>query len=276
MVTWVVATRAVVLGAGHPAYPVLLGLVTALGVAASVRPVRRRVLRLVGVVGLVLVLAAVLWLRPYAADPVALEGSSAGVQVVETATTWELRPRAAMGAGVVFVPGALVDPRAYLALLRPLAEAGHTVVVLTPPLGISLTAPGAPLAAIDAHPDVPRWVVAGHSLGGVTASTTAAAGDPRVRGLLLWAAYPQEDLSGSGIAVASISGDRDALATPDDIAASRAKLPPDTAFTAIPGGVHAYFGDYGPQAGDGTPATSRATAQQLIIEASTELADRIG
>lgn len=36
----------------------------------------------------------------------------------------------------------------------------------------------------------------------------------------------------------------------------------------VPGAVHAFFGDYGPQAGDGTPGTSRAQAQRQIVEAT--------
>jgi Alpha/beta hydrolase family len=281
---WVATTRWDTLLAGHPAYPVLLVAVALAGIVLGLRTSRgqrggvvRIAVRVVGALVLLLALPAIVWLRPYAATPSAADESSATIDVVHTLSTWELRPRGGtQGAGVVFYPGALVDPRAYLALLRPLAEQGHVIVVVNAPLDVALLAPGAATSAIDAHPEVRTWAVGGHSLGGVEASTVAAGGDPRVRGLFLWASYPPQDISGAPVAVASVSGDRDGLATPADIAASRADLPPATTFTVVAGGIHAFFGDYGPQSGDGEPATTRDDAQQQIRAATSALVSRAG
>ena len=44
-------------------------------------------------------------------------------------------------------------------------------------------------------------------------------------------------------------------------------------FTEVPGAVHAFFGDYGPQAGDGVPTTDRATAQRQIVAATAAFVD---
>ena len=194
-----------------------------------------------GALALTAVLAVVLWLRPHPADDGAVAATvpSSTVDVVSTPTAWELRPTRTEGAGVVFFPGALVDPRAYLALLRPLAEQGHLVVVVKPPLGVALLASARP--ALDAHGATTSWAVGGHSLGGVAA--------------------------------ASVFGENDGLSTPADIDASRDRLPPSTVFTEVPGAVHAFFGDYGPQAGDGTPTTDRATAQRLIVAATAGFVD---
>jgi pimeloyl-ACP methyl ester carboxylesterase len=218
----------------------------------------------------VAVLAAAVWLRPHAADPVAVAAAapSATVDVVDGPTRWELRPRGRPAdVGVVFFPGALVDPRAYLALLRPLAERGHLVVVVKPPLGVALLSSAD--AVLDAHPEVTRWTLGGHSLGGVAAAEAAVAAGQRAHGVFFWASYPAGDLSGAPLAAASVSGDRDGLSAPADIAASRARLPPGTVFTVVPGAVHAFFGDCGPQPGDGTPGTSRTEAQRQIVEATT-------
>jgi Alpha/beta hydrolase family len=281
---WVAATRWDTLLAGHPAYPVLLLVTALIGVVVGLRARRDRragalrvTARVAGAVLLVLVLAAVVRLRPYPATPPAADASSATIGVVHTLSTWELHPRGGpRGAGVVFYPGAFVDPRAYLGLLRPLAEEGHLVVVVSAPLDVALLAPGSVRSAIEAHPEVRTWVVGGHSLGGVQASTAAASGDPRVRGLFLWASYPAQDISDAPVAAASISGDRDGLSTPADIAASRTNLPSGTTFTVVTGGVHAYFGDYGPQAGDGEPAVARVEAQRQIVGATSALVTRAG
>jgi hypothetical protein len=273
---WVALTRWSALVAGHPAYPVLLVVLGLLAVVLLARVGRARsagrwstVRWAVGAFLLVVVLAGTAWLRPFTAEPVAVAAtaSSPTVEVVDDATTWELRPRGGPAdTGVAFFPGALVDPRAYLALLRPLAERGHLVVVIKPPLGVALLSTAD--AAFDAHPEVARWAVGGHSLGGVAAATQAAGGDPRVRGVFFWASYPDRDLSRSPLAAASISGERDTVINAARLDGARAQLPPGTAFTVVPGAVHAFFGDYGPQPGDGTPTASRADAQREIVAAT--------
>lgn len=268
---WVLLTRGASVVHGHPAYPVLLAAIAGVGVALAVRARRprrpggwRTAGRVVAAVLLVAVVGTAGWLRPFPAttgDPLAVEGT----------TTWELRPSGTPSeVGVAFYPGARVDPRAYLALLRPLADAGHLVVVLQPPLGIALLAGDPPF---DDHPDIRRWVVGGHSLGGTAAATVD---DPRVAGLLFWASYAADDQSGREVAALSVSGDRDGLATPDDIAATAARLPSGARSVVVAGAVHAFFGDYGEQPGDGVPGVDRGTAQRRIVEETREFVGGIG
>ncbi|MCU0312739.1 MAG: alpha/beta hydrolase [Solirubrobacteraceae bacterium] len=272
--------------AAHPAQLVLL-LATAAGGAALVVAGRRggpgrrggrwTALRIVGVITSLAFGALLIWLRPFTATERALTAleSGGGVRVDESATRIRLEPEAAPAgrAALVFVPGARVDPRAYGAALRPLAAAGHPVVIVKPPLGIGLLARGAAGAELDAAREDGRPAVAGgHSLGG-TAAAMAAEEDGAADGLLLWASFPANDaLAGrEDLAAASVSGTRDGLATPQDIADSREDLPPRTRFTAVPGAVHADFGDYGDQRGDGTRAISHEAAQAAIAAASLDL-----
>ncbi|HEX8865996.1 MAG TPA: alpha/beta hydrolase [Lentzea sp.] len=128
------------------------------------------------------------------------------------------------------------------------------------------------------HPEVPVWAVGGHSLGGVAAARDVLA-DDSVRGLVLWASYPVDDLSGRpGLTAWSIHGEHDGFTTPQDVEDSRRLLPADTRFELVPGAVHAFFGDYGDQPGDGVPTVSRAEAQDEIVAhtvaALTEVATR--
>jgi len=122
--------------------------------------------------------------------------------VSESATRIVLTPAGpASDTGVFFQPGARVDPRAYAAILRPLAEAGHVVVIAKQPLGIAFLSVSAFDAARAEHEDLTRWVVGGHSLGGTVAATQADAADDDpdapVVGLVLFASYPASDLSTS-------------------------------------------------------------------------------
>jgi len=113
-------------------------------------------------------------------------------------------------------------------------------------------------------------VVGGHSLGGTVAASLAD-DDERVEGVLLLASYPADPIIRSDLKVASISGTADGLATPADIAASRAELPPDTTFVVIDGAVHSSFGDYGEQPGDGIPIIDRTAAQAEVDKAALAL-----
>lgn len=293
---WIWVTRTDVLLTGHPMYAVLVtlaglaGLVLAIGAwrarrrAAVRRPgVLRAVARIAGVVGTIAALAGLVWLRPYpaTAPAVALTSTgSAAVSVVSTPTTITLAPTAGAtaytsGVGLVFQPGALVDPRAYVPLLARVAERGHLVVIVKQPLSFGLLAIGAPDGPIGAHPEVTRWAVGGHSLGGVAASMYAAGQGDRVSGLLLWASYPAASLADrTGLAVASISGTADGLATPEKIDTHRKELPAATVYVPVEGGIHAFFGDYGEQAGDGIPTVPREQAQAAIVEATLALLAR--
>ena len=169
-------------------------------------------------------------------------------------------------AGLVFSPGALVDARAYADLLRTVAEAGYLVVILKVPFGVAIAQIGQSAGPIADHPEITNWAVGGHSLGGVAASSFAADNPDTVSGLLLWASYPNGDLSAmTSLQVESIFGSNDPLATPADIEKSKANLPPDAMFTEIDGGIHAYFADYGEQSGDGQAGVDRETASAQIV-----------
>lgn len=154
--------------------------------------------------------------------------------------------------GLVFIPGAKVDPWAYAAILQGLAEDGVTVVITRPWLNLAFFDPRGLDSFTSAAPDVDVWSVGGHSLGGVRACQLAADADA----LVLFASYCANDLSDSGLPVLSLSGSEDGLSTPEKIADARNQLPADADMVQIEGASHASFGDYGPQDGDGTPTIS--------------------
>lgn len=154
--------------------------------------------------------------------------------------------------GLVFIPGAKVDPWAYAAILQGLAEDGVTVVITRPWLNLAFFDPRGLDAFTSAAPDVDVWGIGGHSLGGVRACQLAADADA----LVLFGSYCANDLSETDLPVLSLAGSEDGLSTPEKIADARTLLPPDAEMMEIEGASHASFGDYGPQAGDGTPTIS--------------------
>lgn len=308
---WIFVTRTGAMLGGHPATIGILAGVALLGVVAATWAIlllvqgerydrygdpdhprhltrqqqrQRRDLRLaLSVPALLLALGlivATLYVRPFEATPVAVQAlrSDARVQVTEQLTWYELAParRNASGdlvqptSGLIFVPGARVDPRAYANVLRPVAAAGYLVVVLREPLNFALPNSTHAESVVDVHPRIRHWTMAGHSLGGVTAAAYADR-ETRINGLLLYASYPGAALDRMDLKAMSISGTKDGLTTPSDIAASKTKLPRQTRYVAIDGAIHSYFGDYGDQPGDGVPTVNRVGTQAVIAKATIAL-----
>jgi pimeloyl-ACP methyl ester carboxylesterase len=249
--------------AGHWAYLVWLVVVALIGLLLLVRAFGkapktgavRAVFRWLGAAAGMGLAAVTFWLAPYPADPVPPAAPSTSTGIV-------LSPQPGT-TGVAFLPGALVDPRAYQNPFTPIAEAGYPVFIAKPPLGIAFTVPDVVAAARSADPAVEQWVVAGHSLGGAVASgqTSGAAG------LILLGAFPINDISDADVPVLSVSGSNDGLSTPADIEQNKPKLPADTRYEVIEGGTHAFFGDYGQQRGDGQPDIPRDQAQKQTQQA---------
>jgi len=201
--------------------------------------------------------------------------SDARVTVTRGDGYWMLRPASPAPAGLVFFPGALVDPVAYAPLVRAVAEGGHVVVLIEVPRRGALGGADGPevfaraRAATAASAPIARWVLAGHSRGGVIASIAARDGFPGIAGLvLIGTSHPRDfSLAHLRLPVTQIFGSRDTVADEDKVEAARARLPAATRLVRIDGGNHAQFGYYGFQPGD-WPATISREAQQAITRAA--------
>lgn len=231
----------------------------------------RRGIRRAGIVALAAgVLAAVgfvIWAEhPMEAEaaPLAAVRADASITFRDTGAAVVLTPKRPTGTGLVLFAGARVDAAAYAWKLSGLADAGVAVVIVRPTLDFAIveTRPLADFEALD--PQVRRWLVGGHSLGGVRACEYAE--DAGVGGLVLLGSYCANDLSGTDLPVLSIGGANDGLSTPAKIRAARHLLPASAELVEIPGSVHAQFGDYGVQPGDGTPTTTDGAVRTAITE----------
>jgi hypothetical protein len=243
-------------------------------------PVLRRIRIVLVAVLLVIVLAVVAFLvwanmvmqgdRDAAIDV----WTSNDVEVTSTDHSVVIAPTGvASGTGLVFIPGAKVDPYAYMYKLSGIVErTGATIVITEPTLNLAFF-DQRPLSTFTADaPGVDEWFVGGHSLGGVRACMLAD--DPAVTGLVLFGSYCANDLVDSGLEVLSISGSRDGLSTPEKIADARDLLPADAEFAEIDGLNHAGFGDYGVQRGDNTATLDREAARTEITDALATVLSR--
>lgn len=235
---------------------------------------------ILGTMLLMLLIGGALWLAdPYQPLPEA-QASMVSDSVVHVQTEpWLIfEPRMVDPiAGLILYPGGRVAPEAYAPTARALAERGHVVVIVPMPLNLAVFAPNVALEVIEQMGLVQHWAVGGHSLGGAMAARFADEHPAEVEGLVLWASYParSNDLRRQELAVVSIYATGDGLASPQEVLASERLLPPDTRFVEIEGGNHAQFGWYGPQSGDGQADISLQAQQQVIIDATGELLERL-
>ncbi len=199
--------------------------------------------------------------------------------VLVTTDGWLVfRPQADPPAtGLILYPGGRVPPAAYAPAAREIAGKGYLVVIVPMPLNLAFFGPQRAASVIEAYPTIASWAVGGHSLGGAMAARFAYRNPSSVDGLVLWAAYPAQgdDLSERDLAVSTIFGTLDGLATADKVAASRPLLPSTTVWVAVEGGNHAQFGWYGSQRGDNAPAISRDPQQREVTAATLALLQRI-
>ncbi len=196
-------------------------------------------------------------LEVYRDDRVSLQ-SMGGVIVMEPTTD-------SSGHGILYFPGAKVDPYSYLYPLSEVSASGVTVIIMEPLMNMALFDQRTLATLTQAAPHVTSWTLAGHSLGGVRACMLAE--DPAVTHLVLFASFCANDLTQASLDVVMVLGDKDGLIDEAQVMDSTALLPSGRyVVQTIPGANHAAFGTYGPQPGDGVATVTRQQMREELTE----------
>jgi pimeloyl-ACP methyl ester carboxylesterase len=177
-------------------------------------------------------------------------------------------------SSLIFIPGAMVDPTAYAPLAREIAQRGHAVTIVKLPARMASfewqrnAVASRVVDVMRASPER-KWIVGGHSAGGVVACYVARDHADLLAGLvLIGTSHPRDfDLSRLTLDVTKITATRDGLASPEEVRANANRLPAATHWISIDGGNHSQFGYYGFQLGDHTAAISRADQQSQTVAA---------
>jgi hypothetical protein len=170
--------------------------------------------------------------------------------------------------GLIFYPGGLVEPAAYAPILHQIANKGVLVIITPMPLNLAIFNTGAANAVIDAYPQISTWILAGHSLGGASASIFAENNPEKIDAIALWDSFPPDssDLSDNSISAISIFGTTNGIPNTENFNSKKHLMPENTSFIGIEGANHAQFGDYGPQKGDVVPKMSLSEQHNRVSE----------
>lgn len=195
-----------------------------------------------------------------------------GVKVEDVDNTILFEPEKPV-AGFIFYPGGLVETEAYAPLMEQLAEQGIFGVVVKMPHYLAMFDANGARGIQAKYPEIDKWYIGGHSLGGAMASLYADRHQSEYEGLILLAAYSTKDLTDEpAVSTLSIRGSEDGVLNMEKYNECKKNLPSDSEEVVIDGGCHGYFGDYGMQDGDGKPSIS---VQEQTDETVSEIIEFI-
>jgi len=167
--------------------------------------------------------------------------------------------------GLIFYPGAKVQPESYAYLASQIAASGYTTIIVKMPSNLAILDTNKASIVIANHPEIQTWAIAGHSLGGVFASDYALNHQDKIKGVIYLSAYPNNNASNATFKGLLIRGTEDNLTTNEDVSKNKDKFPANTTFIYINGGNHFNVGDYGVQKGDNNSTISREEQQTQTV-----------
>lgn len=212
----------------------------------------------------------------YHAEEIATQAMTAGDEV--EIGRWEdgtivFQPQTP-AEGLIFYPGGKVEYNAYAPLMRACAQRGILCVLVKMPCNLAVLNANAADGIVEQFPQVERWYIGGHSLGGAMAASYAAKHSDTLDGLILLAAYSTADLADTDIAVLSLYGSEDGVLNREKYQEYQSNLPENAEESILQGGCHAYFGSYGAQDGDGIPTITNEQQVRWTADNIAEWIDR--
>ena len=171
--------------------------------------------------------------------------------------------------GFIFYPGGKVEYTAYIPLMQACAENGILCALVEMPFNLAVFDISAADGIQKEYPEIEDWYIGGHSLGGAMAASYLDDHAADYEGLILLGSYSTTDLSNTDLTVLSMFGSADMVMNHEKYEGNKSNLPSNFTEFVIDGGCHAYFGMYGAQDGDGTPAITneeqiRVTAENIV------------
>ncbi len=172
--------------------------------------------------------------------------------------------------GFIIYPGGKVEEVAYMRFAKLMSETGYTTVVAKFPFNIGFLGINKADEIMAEHSDVEKWVIIGHSLGGVAGAVYANENPEKVDSLVFLSSYSTEDLTDTDINVLSIKASNDTVLNEEGYEAALVNYDKENnnfSRTLIQGGNHAGYANYGEQEGDGVNELGSEVQQTMVRDA---------
>lgn len=226
------------------------------------RSLRKKLLLAVGTVLFAAVGGFLVWASfYYPAEDTALAVMRTGSGISAEDDLVVLEPSYPTDTGFIFYPGAKVEAEAYLPILEKIRqECGVTCILVKMPLRMAIFNSDAAADAMARFPEISRWYVGGHSMGGAMASSFASKHEKDVAGLVLMGAYLYGDFPPAKTLTVYGTFNSDL----------EKKIDYTENIVVIEGGNHAQFGNYGRQKGDPDATITAEQQQEITVKAVAE------
>lgn len=156
---------------------------------------------------------------------------------------------------LIFYPGGKVEAEAYAPLCRAIALSGVDVCLVRTPLRLAILGINRADKIIGSL-EYERFMIGGHSLGGVCAALYASKHPEKLDGVVMLAAYATRPLD-DGLSALYVYGTEDDVLNMQSYLDFRDNAPAQASELVIEGGNHAQFGSYGEHKGDGDARITR-------------------
>ncbi len=163
--------------------------------------------------------------------------------------------RGESGLGFVIFSGAKTDERAYAYIAKLLHDKGHTVVIPKQLFHLSMFGTKHGMELMTSDSNIKKWILIGHSLGGMPVSRIAAALPGNLQGIVLLATYASVDLSDLDIGAIRITADHDGIMDNDFMQRFDGNLPRGASNLMLQGANHQGFAAYHSTSGRDGKAT---------------------
>ncbi|MCD7843980.1 MAG: alpha/beta hydrolase [Clostridiales bacterium] len=168
--------------------------------------------------------------------------------------------------GFLIFAGAKTDERAYTYLAKLLHEEEHTVVIPKQRFHLSAFGTKHGLEIIDSNPQIKKWILIGHSLGGMPVGQIASARQDKLIGVAFLATFAAIDLSGLDIAAIRITAENDGVMNNDTMENYNSNLPKNAVNKMLKGANHQGFAAYRSASGrDGKASISWQEQNEITV-----------
>ncbi|WP_051892439.1 alpha/beta hydrolase [Flavobacterium reichenbachii] len=168
---------------------------------------------------------------------------------------------------LIFYPGAMVDPKAYVPLCRKISKNNIKVYLIKMPWRLAANGYKLPIELKLLSDKTKTYILAGHSQGAKMAAQFVYENPSLINKLILiGTTHPRDfSLAESKTPILKIYGSDDGVADEHTIFKNKSKLPDTAKFVKIDGANHAQFGYYGFQFGDNSARISREKQQSETL-----------